>query len=128
MAAEHDNATTLMGEFHADADDCAPPVPTRGRPPAYFAPRCSMAWLARAAALPGKALHVACALLHLQRLCKSDDVQVRPSMLASFSITRQAAYRGVEALHAAGLIAGLDRARGRAATVRIVADTIARRA
>ena len=96
--------------------------PSHGRQAPYFMPSCDLAWVSKAAHLPGKAMHMACALLHLKRIQRVADVRISPSMLAVFGLTRQASYRCLTALVGAGLVEVVDAHVGRAATVRLMGD------
>lgn len=77
-------------------------------------------WLSRAAALPGRALHVALAVQHGLRLNRSEKVKLTRRLLDCFGVNRKAAYRGLLALETAGLIAIEERGRGRCPVVRIL--------
>jgi hypothetical protein len=77
-------------------------------------------WLAEAAILPGKALHVGLLLWYLAGLNKRrGDLPLSPSQLPVFGLNRYSAYRGVIRLEAAGLVT-VARQRGRAPRVTLV--------
>lgn len=61
-------------------------------------------WLARAAACPGKALHIAIAVRFMVGLTKSDTVRIPRNVLQAFRVSRYAKSRALAALEAAGLI------------------------
>lgn len=84
------------------ADEVLPIAPLRSLAVRLLAPRCSETWVQAAAKLPGKVLQMQMVVLGLLRLGKSIEVNVSPSMPAPFGAARQASYRGVEALQAAG--------------------------
>lgn len=107
-------------DWTVGAGDVMPLAPVPSRAVRFFAPRCSEAWVQAAAKLPGKGLQVALVVLHLQRLGKCQEVKVSPSMLAAFGVSRQAGYRGVDALAAAGLVGIVERRVGRAVVVRVL--------
>lgn len=107
-------------EFEATCE-LAPIRKSAVRPRDWFlSPKISLDWVQRAAKLPGRSLHLANALLHLSQLCKSAEFRLQPSMLLQFSVGRKAGYRCLGFLVAAGLVAIVDRAAGRAATVRLI--------
>ena len=64
-----------------------------------------MNWIARAAALPGKTLHLAMALWFRAGLVGSMTLTLSNSDLAALGVARDAKYEGLERLRAAGLIA-----------------------
>ena len=105
-----------------DTDRASRTTSRQGRQAPYFMPICDLVWISCAAQLPGKAMHMACALVHLKRLRKGADVRVSPSVLEAFGLTRQAGYRCLKALVGAGLVEVVDAHVGRAATVRLVGD------
>ena len=94
---------------------------TRRQPP-FFVPVCDLSWISAVAQLPGKAMHLACALLHLKRLQKAEVIRLAPSVLLAFGLSRQAGYRCLDSLVTAGLVEIVDRHAGRAAKVRLVGD------
>lgn len=111
---------TESDDFEATCE-LAPIRKTLARPHSWFlSPKVSLDWTQRAAKLPGKSFQLAAALLHLSMLCKTAEVQLKPSMLCRFGVTRKAGYRCLDLLVAAGLVAIVDRAAGRAATVRLI--------
>jgi hypothetical protein len=61
-------------------------------------------WLQRAAALPGRALHVGLAVWHLAALERSDTGRLTSKQLARFGVKPDAARRGLTALERAGLV------------------------
>ena len=62
-------------------------------------------WFRLACRLPGKAAALAVVIWHLARLRKSDTLVLTQTSLDEFGISRQAKYRALERLEAAGLIA-----------------------
>lgn len=78
-----------------------------------------LAWLARAAQLPGRALHVGVLLWFQHGMAGADRVRVRTSTLRSFGIDRYAEYRGLTALERDGLVR-VERAPGRRPFVTIL--------
>jgi hypothetical protein len=119
-----------MEPFEIDLDTLQLPLSgdqalkRRGRRPAaaanYF-PKgpISLAWLAMAAKLPGKALHVGMLLWFLKGLRRSSVVSLTSSWLNTFGVQRVSAYRALQALEGAGLVAVL-RQRGKAPVVTLV--------
>jgi hypothetical protein len=77
------------------------------------------AWLTLAARLPGRALHVALALWYLAGLKKTREVKPTGNTWERFGVSPDAAYRGLRALEAAGLV-WVDRRRGRCPLVKIL--------
>jgi len=63
-----------------------------------------LAWLRRAADLPGKALAVGLALWFLRGCRKSWTVRLTRRTLARFGVNRKPGYLGLENLEAAGLV------------------------
>jgi hypothetical protein len=76
-------------------------------------------WLAVAARLSGKALHVAVLLWHLRNLARSPTVRWRPSKARDFGVSRYATRRGLDALEDARLIT-VDRGVGRSPIITII--------
>jgi hypothetical protein len=75
-------------------------------------------WLAAAARLPGKSLHVAVALWCLSRLTHTQCVQLTNVCSSHFGLDRCSKYRAIRWLEQAGLIT-VDRHVGRAPIVTI---------
>ena len=65
----------------------------------------SLDWLGAAAALPGKALHVAMAILWLAGMSAGGPLKLTRKSLDVFAVSDDAAQDGVQRLEAAGLIA-----------------------
>jgi hypothetical protein len=76
----------------------------RRRRAGRFIPPIPLGWYQRACQLPGKAPVLASALWYLHRLKRSKSFVVAHSQLNGFGLTRQAKYRALESLEAAGLI------------------------
>ena len=70
----------------------------------HFIPPIPLGWFQRACQLPGKAPVLASVLWYLHRLKKSKPFALAQARLDGFGITRQAKYRALEALEAAGLV------------------------
>lgn len=94
---------------------------TRQRP---AAPSLPLAFLARAAALPGKALAVAVALCALAHATRSSTVVLGGWARRRFALSADAALDGLTRLEAAGLVRA-RRGRGRPAEVTILAEPAA---
>jgi Bacterial regulatory proteins, gntR family len=62
------------------------------------------AWLAVAARLPGRALHVALAIWHEVKIGKSGKARLTHSALARFGVSPHVAHRALPKLEAAGLV------------------------
>lgn len=73
-------------------------------------------WVARAAALPGKALHVAIMIQFHAGVRSGGELVLSLSSMKGFGVSRHAAARGLSALERAGLVA-VNRAPGRAPRV-----------
>jgi hypothetical protein len=69
-----------------------------------FIPPIPLAWYQRACQLPGKASVMASVLWYLCRIKKSKTFVLAQSRLNEFGLTRQAKYRALDSLEAAGLI------------------------
>ena len=76
-------------------------------------------WLQRAARLPGKSLHAGIALWYAAGLLKSASVPLSNIVGLGFGIDRNAKYRALDWLEAAGLIK-VDRKLGRAPIVTLL--------
>jgi len=79
-----------------------------------------LAWLSRAAALPGRALQVGLAIWFLAGLKKTRTVTLTNAVLKDFGVDRHAKYRGLAVLEGAGLIA-VERQPGHAPRVTLLA-------
>ena len=80
-------------------------VPSRARAKGLFL--CGpipLDWLGRAAAVPGRALHVGLAIWFRVGCEKSDTVRLTRKNLDRFKVGRHAGYRGLLALEKAGLV------------------------
>lgn len=69
-------------------------------------------WLAEAARLPGRTLHVACAAMFVASLRRSPYLRLAPHVLKRFGVSRDAGYEALTRLGDAGLVA-VSRGRGR---------------
>ena len=76
-------------------------------------------WLGKAAALGGRALHVALAVCHAAAMERSDQARLTRKVLQRFGVKADAGRRGLAALERAGLVA-VERHAGRCPTVSIV--------
>lgn len=76
-------------------------------------------WLHRAAALPGKALHIAVGLWYMRGLCRSASFPFKRKTAAEFSVSRDATYDALTNLEDAGLIR-VNRHRGRSPMVTVL--------
>ena len=76
-------------------------------------------WLGKAAALPGKALHLALAIQWLSGMNKGAAVKVSKGALARFCISLDAYRDGIKRLEAAGLIT-VTRLCGQSHVVRVL--------
>ena len=79
----------------------------------------SWTWLSAAARLPGRALHVALSIRLLTGIKKSSRIALSVSKLLLLGVSRHAAYRGLTALEAEGLVS-VDRHRGRKPMVTVI--------
>jgi hypothetical protein len=78
-------------------------------------------WLAKAAKLPGKALHVGLALWRLSGATKSDTVRLSNVELDAMGVDRNAKSRALKHLEQAGLVR-VSQAPGQAPVVTIIKD------
>jgi hypothetical protein len=95
------------------------PRPYKGEP--YLGGPIPMSWIERAATLPGRAWHLACALW-FEALCsrrKSPDVRLPAKTRRRFGLSRWSYPRALHALQAAGLIRVGHRT-GRAAVITLL--------
>ena len=76
-----------------------------------------VAWIGKAAELPGRALAVGLAVWFIVGARRHSNA-VCPSLLARFGVSQRTAYRGLAALERAGLVE-VDRHRGRCPRVTI---------
>jgi hypothetical protein len=76
-------------------------------------------WLQRAAALPGRALHVGLAVRHAMALQRSEHARLTSKLLEQFGVKPDAGSRGLAALEQAGLVT-VVRHSGRCPMVSIV--------
>lgn len=96
------------------------PRRTRSRRPGLFVKGpIDWSWLATAARLPGKALHVAMTLRLLDGMQNVGPVALSSVRLEDAGVNRHAAYRALRQLEQAGLVA-VRRARGRQPRVTIL--------
>jgi hypothetical protein len=101
------------------------PSPPRLKPPApksgdrFLRGPIPLHWLSRAAALPGRSLHVALAVWFMAGLKKTSIVPISNVTSLQFGLDRNAKYRGLEWLEKASLIA-VERRAGCAPIVTIL--------
>ena len=76
-------------------------------------------WFQRAAALPGKALHVALAIWYVRGLCRADTFPLKRSATATLGVSADATYDALSNLEAAGLVR-VQRHRGRSPVVTVL--------
>lgn len=69
-------------------------------------------WLARASKLPGKTLHIACAIWFVASLHRTPTIRLAPYALRNFGVSRDCCYDSLRRLADAELIA-LSTRRGR---------------
>ena len=113
-----------LNAFRAKPND-APQMASRKRLPRhqprdwFFKGPVPGDWLQRAAALPGRALHVGLAVWHAIALERSDKARLTSKLLLRFGVPPDAGRRGLAALEKAGLVA-VVRHPGRCPIVSIV--------
>lgn len=98
----------------AAATRCGPPRHRRGE--RFLKGPIPEAWLCRAARLPGKALAVSLALWSQAGVERDRCVKLTTRLRSRFGVGRQASYRALRALEAAGLVS-VERHAGRSPTV-----------
>lgn len=81
-----------------------------------------IAWVTRAARLPGKALAIGIALRYLDGMTNGKPISMARKLLGEFGVGRSAAYRGLKALERAHLVY-VQRRAGCAPKVTILAVT-----
>jgi hypothetical protein len=107
---------------------------TRGnhqRPPARIARHAKpfikgpipLSWITSAARQSGHAVHVGLAVWYLVGLSRSSTVELRPSVLRAFGVSRFAGYRALDVLAIAGLVE-VVRHRGRSPVVTVVVSDV----
>ena len=79
----------------------------------------AIAWLRAAAALPGRALHLALALKLQSDLEGRDEIRVQRKLVEIFGLDRYAERRALGALEGAGLVL-VQRRRGRRPVVTVI--------
>jgi hypothetical protein len=77
-----------------------------------------LAWLAKAASLPGKALALGLAIWFAKTARKTKVVALTPDLVKRFGVTRKPSYRALDSLETAGLVS-VDRKRGRCPRVEL---------
>ncbi len=114
-----------LDRVRAEASATKPPrhpprarVPGRGRK--FVKGPIPLRWLSVAAALPGRAFHVAIAIWHAAGLQKSGAVRLSYATLAAFAVDRFAYYRALAALENARLITVADQGTGKAPIVTLL--------
>ena len=114
---------TDLERFRATGNSQLPP-PTVQRPPRHKAGEWFLKgpipgpWLERAAALPGKTLHVGLALWYAAGLKNRRTVTLSHKVLARFGVGRDAGRRALDRMAKAGLVS-VDRGPGRCPRVTI---------
>jgi hypothetical protein len=81
-----------------------PSLVRRTRKGKFLAGPIPLAWLKRAAQLPGKALAVGLALWFLKRCQNQTTVRLTRRTLERFGVARKPGYNGLQALERAGLV------------------------
>ena len=112
----------LQFERHPISKSPSPPQSKPPRPKAgtrFLRGPIPLDWLSRAAALPGRSLHVAIAVWFMAGLKKTSMVPVSNITSLQFGLDRNAKYRALEWLEHANLIA-VERRPGRAPIVTIL--------
>jgi len=113
-----------LEQFRLNANRMVRPKPTGSKARTHFAGKflrgpIPLKWLHTAGTLRGKALHVAVELWFQCGVCRSKEVRFSYSSVLNFGVKRHAAYRGLRALEAAGLVT-VCRSPGRCPIVRIL--------
>jgi hypothetical protein len=76
-------------------------------------------WLVEAGKLPGRALHLAMVIWHLEGFQRTGTVKLKPSLCRELGIDRHASYRALKELEHAGLVSVVHK-RGAAAVVTLI--------
>ena len=98
-------------------NECNPTQPPRHRPGDEFLKGpVPLAWLHRAAKLPGKALAVGVAVWFKAGATRSREVRLSGQLLSRFGLNRHSAQRGLAALEAERLVS-VERHPGRCSVV-----------
>jgi hypothetical protein len=85
-----------------------------------YAPAVPIDWVYKAAALPGRSLHVAWALCRLAALRKTTTIGLSTKWLKPWSVGPDAKLRALEHLENAGLIEFVERIQGHNPVIRII--------
>lgn len=110
--------TQLVWDVNAGA--YGPPRPRAEVATPYFIKGpISLLWIQRAAAIPGKALHVALGLWFVRGLCCKPTFPFKQKVTTGLGVSRDATYDALTRMEAAGLIR-VVRHRGRAPVVTIL--------
>ena len=96
-----------------------PMLPRHKRGETFLKGPVPLGWLAQAACLPGKALHVGVFLWFLAGLKNTCVVLLANGRLSGFGVNRSAKYRALNSLEAAGLVS-VQRRRGRSPRVTLL--------
>jgi len=111
-------ATQLVWDVNAGA--FGPPRPGAEPATRYFIKGpIPLPWLQRAAAIPGKALHVALGLWFVKGLCCSSTFAFKRKVCADLGVSRDATYDALTRMEEAGLIR-VARHRGRSPLVTVL--------
>lgn len=86
----------------------------------FFMGPIDLRWIAHAAKLPGKSLHLALAAAHESRLTRSSTVKLTPRVAKKLEIEPAAKLRALRHLLKAGLFHLEQRKRGKSVVVRLV--------
>jgi hypothetical protein len=103
---------TEVGEFQSVAQ----PDPSNGR---FIKGPLPLAWFEGAAALPGRALHVALAIWFQVGLERSSTIKLGQKRASQFSVSRDAKYDALKRMTEAGLIE-VEQSPGQAPRVTVV--------
>ena len=97
----------------------APPPNAESKTARFIKGPLPLPWIQCAAALPGKALHVAVALWYVKGLCRSATFPFKRTVAAGLGVSPDATYDALTNLEAAGLIR-VARHRGRSPVVTVL--------
>jgi len=112
-------AAPLIWDVNARAFGPPRPGATPPSTPRFIKGPLPLPWFFRAAALPGKALHIALGLWYMKGLCCSATFPFKRKTAGGFGVSPDATYDALTRLEAAGLIR-VARHRGRSPVVTVL--------
>ena len=121
MVEDRPSGEAMRLVWDANAMQMRPPRPGQDGPATrqFIKGPLPMPWIERAAALPGKALHIALGLWWVSGLCRPATFSFKRKAVDAFGVSPDAMYDALARLEEAGLIRAV-RHRGRSPVVTIL--------